>query len=145
MDNDQIINYVMNTPGNTNAEVLRGMLNQLNNGGGGDGLTLYGPYMATVHAAISVKANAASSISLSDLYNGSMQLVDMSQMTQDTKFFFIGFSCTDNNLSVLGASIPNEMNPFPTIRCANNTASPISISVGAVYVLLYSNTDFPAA
>ena len=30
---DEIINYVMDTPGNTNPNVLKGMLDQLDNGG----------------------------------------------------------------------------------------------------------------
>ena len=34
MDKEEIINYVMRSPENTNANVLRGMLDQL--GGGGD-------------------------------------------------------------------------------------------------------------
>ena len=36
MDNEDIVNYVMDNPENTNPAVLRGMLGQLN-GGGGDG------------------------------------------------------------------------------------------------------------
>lgn len=34
MEKEDIVNYVMNTPGNSNGEVLRGMLNQLNTSSG---------------------------------------------------------------------------------------------------------------
>ena len=36
MDKEKIISYVMHSPENTNANILREMLNQLENGGGED-------------------------------------------------------------------------------------------------------------
>lgn len=36
MTKDEIIDYVLNSPENTNPNVLKGMLDQLDNGGGGD-------------------------------------------------------------------------------------------------------------
>ena len=43
MDKEDIVNYVMDNPDNTNPAVLRDMLNQLNSGGG-SGLTIPASY-----------------------------------------------------------------------------------------------------
>ena len=46
MDKDKILDYVMNTPGNSNRAVLSGMLDEFGSGGGGSG-----PLIVTLQAS----------------------------------------------------------------------------------------------
>ena len=140
MEKNEVLDYVMRTPGNTNRAVLDSLLNELiNSNSGGGGMELYGPYIVKTDAARTV-ANGNSYtfqlISFTDEAGNEYNSPD-----EDATFFLVSINEYTTGVSIAGLSlvqsVEKEMNP--TITLYNGSGESIEFPAGAVYIQVLSN------
>lgn len=135
--------------GGDNVTVDKGVISAEGSGGGGGGLTLYGPYIATNPESISVAANASEEdIALSDLKKD----IDFSPVSfPDTEGatlisrILCPSQCTIGSIrpAIYAEWVPEWQNAFANLH--NNSSSPVFINVGDLSVVFFSTVEFPPA
>lgn len=113
-------------------------------GGGGGGLTLYGPYYATAGTTQTVPADGVSHmIDLTAIYDSDF-LGQVELPSIPAKYPLYSYSIGSPDLTILGVSAPDYYDGEihqPYILFFNKTESPITVSSQTVFVCFYSDTE----
>lgn len=118
-------------------------------GGGGGGLTLYGPYYATNSqgASLSADAQVCTSFTLDKIYNA-VSMDEVSLPDSDGATFMFLLNPSSGNLTTGMINSPyifNNQWADAQVSLYNNGAASVTIDANKVAMLFYSTVEFPPA